>query len=82
MGRKCFEETEPFFFFFVRNRKFGLNNTFWVTVQHKEIDEFCFKIQDGISEIIVTKNVMNTQNLSKLEFTAHLINNEQSRFHY
>ena len=39
-------------------------------VQNKEIDEFCHKIRDGISDIIESKNILNKQNLSKLEFSA------------
>ena len=39
-------------------------------MQYKEIDEFCFKICDGISSIIESNNILNVQNMSKLEFSA------------
>ena len=35
-----------------------------------EIDKFCFKIQDGIAGVIESKNILNKQSLSKLEFSG------------
>ena len=48
-----FEETASGFF--VTNCKFGVTKKVWDTEQYKEIDEFCCKIRDGISEIIEQK---------------------------
>ena len=42
----------------------------WASAQYKEIDEFCFKIRDGIANIIESNNILNVQNMSKLEFSA------------
>ena len=49
---------------------------------YTEIDEFCFKNRDGISEIRETKNILNKQNLSKVEFTAlqALMQNKNQNF--
>ena len=44
------------------------SNNFWITEQYKEIDEFYYKIQDGILGLIESKPFLNEQNLSKLEF--------------
>jgi hypothetical protein len=60
-----FEETTPGVF--VRNKKLGLKNNWWASAQYKEID---FKIRDGIANIIDSNNILNVQNLSKLEFSA------------
>ena len=66
-NKMFFEETTPGVF--VRN-KFGLKNNWWASAQYKEIDKFCFKIRDGIANIIDSNNILNVQNLSKLEFSA------------
>ena len=63
-----FEETTPGVF--IRNKKFGIKNNWWASEHCREIDEFCFKIRDGIAGIIDAKNILNVQNLSKLEFSA------------
>ena len=81
MTNKMFlEETVPGVF--VRNRKFGLKNNWWASAQYKEIDEFCYKIRDGIANIIESKNILNVQNMSKLEFSAWqcLLKNPQQNF--
>ena len=49
-NKMFFEETTPGVF--VRNKKFGLKNNWWASAQYKEIDKFCFKIRDGIANII------------------------------
>ena len=84
-----FEETTPGVF--VRNRKFGLKNNWWASTQYKEIDEFCYKIRDGIANIIDSNNILNVyllstffyvQNTSKLEFSTLqcLLKNPQQKF--
>jgi len=79
-NKMFFEETTPGVF--VRNRKFGLKNNWWASTQYKEIDEFCYKIRDGIANIIESKNILNVQNLSKLEFSGlqSLLKNPQQKF--
>ena len=67
-SKMFFEETS--LDVFLTNKKIGIKNNFWVTEQYKEIDEFCQKIRDDISDIIESKNILNKQNLSKLEFSA------------
>jgi hypothetical protein len=67
-NKMFFEETTPGVF--ERNRKFGLKNNWWASTQYKEIDEFCYRIRDGIANIIESKNILNVQNLSELEFSG------------
>ena len=67
-NKMFFEETTPGVF--ERNRKFGLKNNWWASTQYKEIDEFCYKTRDGIANIIDSKNILNVQNMSKLEFSG------------
>ena len=45
-----FEETTPGVF--VRNKVFGIKSNWWASDHYREVDEFCFKIRDGIAEFI------------------------------
>jgi len=67
-NKMFFEETTPGVF--IRNKKFGIKNNWWASEHYREINEFCFKIRDGIAGIINAGNILNKQNLSKLEFSA------------
>ena len=67
-NKMFFEETTPGVF--VRNKTFGIKNNWWASEHYREVDEFCFKIRDGIAEVIDSNNILNSQNLSKLEFSA------------
>ena len=53
---------------FVRNNFFGIKSNWWASEHYREVDEFCFKVRDGIAGVIDSKNILNKQNLSKLEF--------------
>ena len=57
---------------FVRNKKIHIKNNFWANEQYNEIDNFCYKICEGIASIIdgqtevlkkncLKKNLMNSQ---------------------
>ena len=43
---------------------------FCVSEQHKEIDEFCFRICDNIVELIESNVMLNKQNLSQQKFSV------------
>ena len=64
------------------NKISGLKNNWWASAQYKEIDKFCFKIRDGIAIIIDSNNILNVQNLSKLEFSAlqFLLKNSSQKY--
>ena len=68
-NKMFFEETTPGVF--VRNRKFGLKNNWWASAQYKDIDEFCYKIRDGIANIIESNNILNVQNCRNLNFPRY-----------
>ena len=70
-NKMFFEETNPGVF--VWNPNLGIKNNFWVPEQYKEINEFCFRIQDNIAELFESKNIFNKQNLSKQEFGALIL---------
>ena len=61
-----FEETTPGVF--VRKKTFGIKNNWWASEHYREVDEFCFKIRDGIAEVIDSNNILNTQNFLSLNF--------------
>ena len=67
-NRMFFKETKPGVF--ERNKNFHIkNNNFWVNEQYKEIDDFCFKIRDGITNILenIKKNLQ--KNCLKMNFS-------------
>ena len=76
-NKMFFEETTPGVF--VRNKIFGIKNDWWTSEHYREVDEFCFKVRDGIANIIDSKNILNKQNLSKLEFSALLFSMENRK---
>ena len=56
---------------FERNKNFHIKNkNFWPDENYKEINDFCFKIRDGITNIIETVNKEAPVNLSKKEFSG------------
>ena len=61
-----FTETTPDTF--VRNTNFHIKNNWRANEQHSEIDNFCYRIRDGIANFIYGQNEMLKQNLSKKEF--------------
>ena len=62
-----FEEKEPGIF--VRNKNFHIKNkNFWADENFKEIDDFCFRIRDGITNIIENVNIDAAENMSKRNF--------------
>ena len=68
-NKMFFEETKLGVFernknFHIKNKKIGL------TKISKKIDDFCFKIRDGITNIIENVNKDAAENMSKNEFSA------------
>ena len=61
-----FAETSPGTF--VRNKNFYIKNNCWANEQYSEIDNFCYKICDGIANLIERQNEMLKENLSTKEF--------------
>jgi len=45
-----FTETTPGTF--VRNKNFHIKNNWWANEHYSEIDDFCYKIRDGIANLI------------------------------
>ena len=68
-NKMFFEEKEPGVF--VRNKNFHIKNkNFWADENFKEIDDFCFRLRDGITNIIENVNIDAAENMSKKEFSA------------
>ena len=42
----------------------------WADENFKEIDDFCFKLRDGITNIIENVNLESVENMSNNEFSA------------
>ena len=64
-----FEEKQPGVF--ERNKNFHIKNkNFWVDENYIEIDDFCFRLRDGITNIMENVNKESAENLSKNEFFA------------
>ena len=49
---------------FVRDKKNHFKNNWWANNQSNEIDNFCYKIRDGIANLIDGQEVTLKQNLS------------------
>jgi len=68
-NKMFFEETQPGVF--ERNKNFHIKNKiFWADDNFKEIDDFCFKLRDGITNIIENVTKESAENMSKNEFSA------------
>ena len=65
-NKMFFEETSPGIF--ERNKTFRIKSNNWVDEQYNEIDNFCFKIRDGITNIFEKFPMEIKQNLSNQEF--------------
>ena len=64
----CFEETKPRVF--ESNKSFHIKNkNFWVDESFKEIDDFCYKLRNGITNIIENVNKKSAEKLFKNEFS-------------
>ena len=63
-----FTETTPGTF--VRNKKFHTKNNRWANEQYSEIDNFCYRIRDGIANLIDGNVKMLKQNLSNKKFNV------------
>ena len=61
-----FEETSPSIF--ERNKTFRIKNNHWVDEQYNKIDNFCFKLRDGITNLFEKFPKEIKQNLSNQEF--------------
>ena len=48
-NKRFFEETKPSVF--ERNKKFHIKSNTWFNEQYNEIDDFCYKISDGITNL-------------------------------
>ena len=65
-NKMFFEEKAPGVF--VRNKNFHIKNNNWMDGQYNEIDNFCFNIRDGITNLFENFPVETKCNLSNQEF--------------
>ena len=65
-NKMFFEETSPGIF--ERNKTFRIKSNNWVDEQYNEIDNFCFKLRDGITNLFEKFPMEIKQNLSNQEF--------------
>ena len=65
-NKMFFEETTPGVF--ERNKNFHIKSHRWVDEQYNEIDHFCFKLRDGITNLFEKFPLEMKQNLSNNEF--------------
>ena len=68
-NKMFFEETKPGVF--ERNKNVHIKNkNFWADESFKEIDDFCYRLRDGITNIIENVQKESAENVSKNEFSA------------
>ena len=65
-NKMFFEETKPGVF--ERNKNFHIKSNRWVDEQYNKIDNLCFKLRDGITNIFEKCPLKVRQNLSNNEF--------------
>ena len=65
-NKMFFEETSPGNF--ERNKTFRIKSNHWVDERYNEIDNFCFKLRDGITNLFEKFPMEIKQNLSNQEF--------------
>jgi len=56
---------------FLKNKNFHIKNKkFWADESYNEIDDFCFKLRDGITNIMENVYKESAENMSKNEFSV------------
>ena len=65
-NKMFFEETKPGIF--ERNKNFHIKSNHWVDKQYNKIDNFCFQIRDGITNLFEKCPLEVKQNLSNNDF--------------